>query len=126
MGRTAKKETVLEKTPASSNELDFVPSGCIIPCDLDQVAFIPCWEKKNGEIEFFIDEYKIASICGCGEEWACTIKDKDNKKSKYLIPNIDVFFSVKDANKKINALKKTEDVKKMNKWRRKNIEDLGE
>ena len=103
----------------------FVPSGNKVPCDLRDPAYVPYWEKKNGEIIYGIDEYEVIAICGWNDCWFCRLIDKDKVESGAIEPNIDVFFTIKDAEKKINALKKTEDPKKLAKWERKEIFEIG-
>ena len=139
MPKTKKRQTISQEISTSSNEIaevqsnhpfendiDFVPSGIIIPCDCGADAFLPYWEKKGGEIIYGIDKYIVKSISGCGDVWICTVGDENDKRSGILEPNVDIFFSEKDAERKITALKKTEDSKKLSKWRRKGVEDVGE
>ena len=103
----------------------FVSRGNIIPCDICEPAYVPYWEEKNGEKVYGIDEYETISICGWGDIWYCRIRDKNNTQSGPIVPNVDVFFTKKDAERKITALKKTEDNKKLSKWKRKDITKIG-
>lgn len=107
-------------------DIEFLSSGNKIPCEIRQEAFLPYWEKKDGEITYGIDVYEIIALSGCGDIWMCKLVDKDGNESGHNIePNVDVFFSQKDAEKKIAGLKKTEDPKKLSKWKRRNIKDVG-
>ena len=106
-------------------DIDFTSKSNPIPCDVGNEAFLPYWEKDENGIVYGVDKYKVASIAGCGDFWTCRISDEKGNESYQIEPNVDVFFSEKDAEKKINAIKKTEDVKKLSKWKRKNIENVG-
>lgn len=108
-----------------SKDVDFIPRSTKIPCDVGDDAFLPYWERKNGKLIFGIDKYTVCSVAGAGDVWLCRIRDDNGKRSKALEANVDIFFSKRDAEKKINALKKTEDQKKMSKWKRSDIEDVG-
>lgn len=91
------------------------------PCDVDDDAFIPYWTKENGEIVYGIDKYTVFGFAGCGNVWICHIKDKNGVEIRELEPNIDVFFTEKDAEKKLNGIKRTEDKKKIEKWKRRKV-----
>ena len=122
--KNVEKECEVQVNPLE-NDIEYISSGNKIPCDYGDKAFLPYWEKDNNEIVYGVDIYTVSSIAGCGEVWICTVVDKNNKKSKYLEPNVDIFFSEKDAERKINALKKTDDIKKLSKWRRRDIGNVG-
>lgn len=96
-----------------------IETTCRVPCDLDQDAFIPYWTKENGEKVYGIDVYSVKSICGCGDVWICRVENKDGAKISQLEPNVDVFFSEKEAERKLSSIKKMEDDKKLAKWKRK-------
>lgn len=88
------------------------------PCDVGDDAYIPYWTKENGEIIYGLDRYTVQGLAGCGDVWICHIKDKNGVEIYNLEPNVDVFFSEKDAERKLNGIKKTEDKKKLEKWKR--------
>lgn len=89
-----------------------------IPCDVGDDAYIPYWTKKNGELIYGLDKYIVQGFVGYGDMWICHIKDKNGAEIYDLEPNVDVFFSEKDAEKKLNGIKKMEDKKKLEKWKR--------
>ena len=134
MPKTTKKNQAQQTTTKTPEEqlsthlgkdVEYVPSSCKIPCDYGMDAFLPYWERKDGEVFYGIDVYMVCSIAGSGSIWICRVSDKDNKKSGPLEPNVDIFFSRKDAEKKINAFKKADDLKKISKWYRRDIENVG-
>lgn len=88
------------------------------PCDVGDDAYIPYWTKENGKLIYGLDKYIVQGFVGCGDVWICHIKDKNGVEIYDLEPNVDVFFSKKDAEKKLNAIKKMEDKKKLEKWKR--------
>lgn len=126
---TERKSKTISQNEASehplSKDVDFIPCSTKIPCDLGEDAFLPYWERKDGELIFGIDKYTVCSVTGSGDIWLCKLRDDNGKQSKVLEANVDVFFSKKDAERKVNALKKMEDQKKMLKWKRRDIEDVG-
>lgn len=88
------------------------------PCDIGDDAYIPYWTKENGELVYGMDKYVVQGLASCGDVWICHIKDKNGVEIYNLEPNVDVFFSEKDAERKLNGMKKTEDKKKLEKWKR--------
>ena len=89
-----------------------------VPCDVGDPAYIPYWNKSGSKIVYGIDEYVVKAICGCGDSWACRIADKNGVLISSLEPNVDVFFTKKEAQKKLSVIQKTEDPKKLAKWKR--------
>ena len=88
------------------------------PCEVGDEAFIPYWTKEDTEVIYGIDKYTVKGLCGCGDVWICHVINKNNSEIWNLEPNVDVFFSEKDAERKLNGIKKTEDTKKLAKWKR--------
>ena len=89
------------------------------PCDIGQDSDITSWEEdKDKNKKYGYDIYKVNSLCGCGDVWICTVTDKDGRRSCCFEPNIEIFFTENDVNKALNRIKKTEDSKKLNKWKR--------
>lgn len=93
-------------------------SSSNIPCSFDQKAFLPYWDKIDEEMIYGIDEGVVKSIYGCGDVWICGVKLKNGTIVTALEPNIDVFFTQKEAERKLTGIKRTEDIKKISKWRR--------
>ena len=58
------------------------------------------------------------SLGGCCGVWICTLTDKNGRISCYFEPNTEIFFTKNDVNKALNRIKRTEDSKKLNKWKR--------
>ena len=92
----------------------------LVPCEPGNQAFIPYWRKVSGKVTYGIDEYIVKGVCGSEYGWACRIIDDKGNMISGLDPNVDVFFSRKEAEKKLNSIKKAEDLKKMAKWEKKN------
>lgn len=110
MSRT-KKEDVLE---VNKEEASYIQ-----PCDIGQDAYIPYWEEdKDKNKKYSYDTYKVNSLCGCCGVWICTVADKDGRRSCYFEPNTEIFFTKNDVSKALNKIKRTEDPKKLNKWKR--------
>ena len=107
-------------------DIEYTSTSCNVPCDVGGDAFIPYWEKNEDGILYGFDKYTVGSIAGCGNFWICKIRDEKGGESGVLEPNIDVFFTEKDVERKLNNIKKTEDAKKITKWKRKTIDKLGE
>ena len=106
-----KKEDVLE---VNNKVVSYIQ-----PCDVGQDAYIPYWEEdKDKNKKYSYDTYKVNSLCGCGDVWICTVVDKDGRRSCCFEPNTEIFFTENDVNKALNKIKRTEDLKKLNKWKK--------
>lgn len=112
-----KEENQEQKLSLSTTDDKTYPPT-MIPCSFGQDAFIPYWDKIDGEMTYGIDKGIIKSICGCGDVWICGVELENGVKFTQLEPNIDVFFTQKEAERKLAGIKKTEDIKKLSKWRR--------
>lgn len=94
----------------------------IKPCEVGQDGYIPYWETgKDGKKKYGYDTYKVISLCGCGDVWMCSVENDKGEKSCCLEPNIEIFFSENEVNKIISKIKKIEDPKKLNKWKKRDI-----
>ena len=75
-------------------------------------------KNKDKNKKYGYDTYKVNSLCGCGGVWICTVADQDGRRSCCFEPNTEIFFTENDVIKALNKIKRMEDPKKLNKWKR--------
>lgn len=96
----------------------FIKSTMTIPCLVGDTAYVPYWTKENGEIVYGIDECVVNGLCGCGDFWLCHVTYKNGFVENEFEPGIDVFFTQKDAEKKLSGIKRNGDLKKITRHKR--------